>query len=455
MDGVIVAYLVKVSVSLALFYGVYMLCLKGDTFLRLRRFFFLFVIFFSLFFPLISLEIPVVDDQDATMQLPTYWLSEIIISPVVTESDSSGVVLELAPLALCILFIVSVFFVIRLVVQLASVIKLRLGNKVQKMIDFHVVTVEKEDVSPFSFFNWIFINGQSQDTGAIDKILMHEYEHVRQRHSIDILIVEFLCVLFWWNPFAWLLRQEVKANLEYLADQGVLNAGIDLKQYQYALLKVSCDNAGVPLGNNFNVSQLKKRISMMNRERSSLILSFKYLLIIPAAGILLLGNAVQATSSIVDIPIPSEILASATEERDNKVSLALPDVMESDSKPEVLAKPAKGGEKKAVRKPFDRVELMPRFPDGEKGMQTYITNNLKYPASAIEKQVSGRVTVRFVVEEDGSLKDVMVVRGIDPDCDSEAIRVVESMPKWVPGQMKDEKVATSFTLPIYFRLSKA
>ncbi len=111
-------------------------------------------------------------------------------------------------------------------------------------------------------------------------------------------------------------------------------------------------------------------------------------------------------------------------------------------------------EKPAVEKPFVTVEQMPTFPGGEAEMQRYIASNLKYPVVAQESGIQGRVTVRFVVSKTGAIEDVNVIRGIDPSCDKEAVRVVKSMPKWIPGKQNGLNVPVYFTLPIVFRLKQ-
>lgn len=111
-------------------------------------------------------------------------------------------------------------------------------------------------------------------------------------------------------------------------------------------------------------------------------------------------------------------------------------------------------EKPVVEKPFVTVEQMPTFPGGETEMQRYIANNLKYPVVAQESGIQGRVTVRFVVSKTGAIEDVTVIRGIDPSCDKEAVRVVKSMPKWIPGKQNGLNVPVYFTLPIVFRLKQ-
>ena len=98
-------------------------------------------------------------------------------------------------------------------------------------------------------------------------------------------------------------------------------------------------------------------------------------------------------------------------------------------------------------------EVMPQYPGGPNEMMKYIQENIKYPQSAIDNKIEGRVFVSFVVEKDGSITNAAVMRGIDKECDAEALRVVASMPKWTPGQHKGEVVRTQFTIPIYYKFN--
>ena len=108
--------------------------------------------------------------------------------------------------------------------------------------------------------------------------------------------------------------------------------------------------------------------------------------------------------------------------------------------------------KAANDKVYEKAEVMPEFPGGEQAMMDFVANNVKYPKEAMEKEISGRVLVSFVVEKDGSINETEVVKGIGGGCDEEAVRVVKAMPKWKPGKEKGKAVRVSFMLPIVFKL---
>ena len=422
MDHTILIYLVKVSVALALFYGLYILCLKRDTFLRLRRIYFLSALFFSLLFPAVTIELSA--SGDAPVQIPTYWLSDIEVGSSVNAEASTEAAVSMWVVVLIILAAVSVFCAIKFFVQVFSLVKLRIANETEKLSTYRIVKMKDRRTSPFSFFNWIFINSDAHNPVELAEIIAHEQVHVDQYPSIDVILSEILCICFWWNPFAWLLKKEMKLNLEYLADKGVLESGFDSKEYQYILLQVSNRSTGIPLINNFNVSQLKQRIMMMNKKKSSVFTSVKYLLVVPVCATLLLGNAVQATTSLDKFSIDE-----------------ISGVMDGDQVPQ------KKGDV------YVTVEQMPSFPGGLDAQQRFIVNGLKYPVEAQTKGIQGRVTIRYVVKSTGEISDIEVIRGIDPLLDNEAIRIVKSMPKWEPGKQGGKAVDVYYTLPVVFRLA--
>lgn len=446
MENAILLYLIKVSVALLVFSTAYFLLFRRDTFMKARRLYFIFTLFFTLLYPLLVIELPVRGD---TAHIPSYWLSQV-------EIGTSDVANEEQPFSLLDILligsgIVSVLLLIRLLVQLGSVIRLRLINDSEKRFGYRLIKIQEKDAPPFSFFKWIFIDSHYSDSTVLSGIMLHEEVHVRQWHSLDVLLFELFCICFWWNPLAWILRREMKINLEYLADKGVLDKGSDWREYQYALLQVSAYENEIPIINNFNVSQLKRRITMMNKEKTSLAKAAKYLAILPVSFVLLLGNAVQASTNLADI-------TSTLSDVDN-IAIQYDDTIASDIKSlSLTGKVVAVAELKkeddipqSKVKPFVTVEAMPSYPGGESAMIDYLKRNLKYPEEAKKKGVQGRVTLRFVVNDDGKIGDVTVIRGLAPDCDTEAVRVVSSMPNWVPGKQNGVAVPVYFTLPIVFR----
>lgn len=153
--------------------------------------------------------------------------------------------------------------------------------------DIAVYHIEKS-IIPFSFGNNIYINKHMHTEKELEEIILHEFIHVKQKHTIDIVVSELLCIFNWYNPFAWLIRVAIKQNLEFIADHQVLQTGLDKKNYQYHLLKVT----GMPqygIASNFNFSSLKKRITMMNKMKTAKVQLLRFLFILPLVAIVLLA----------------------------------------------------------------------------------------------------------------------------------------------------------------------
>lgn len=428
-------YLIQVNIALALFYLLYVIVLKRDTFLRLRRFFFLSAIIFSLLYPFWS--IPALGD---------FWISSIASgetetmifigepgAAMVIEADSTAkVAVPWARIISLAYIIVTILFLLRFIMQLLSI--LRMNRRCERFIITGVPVYQlRDDITPFSFFNRIFIYAGKHSEAELSQILLHEQTHARQRHSIDIILVELVCLFSWWNPFVWLMKREMALNLEYLADNGVLSEGIDSREYQYHLLQLTYHETAVQIVNNFNVSQLKQRIMMMNKTKSPTLKLAKYLLILPLAFLLVLANSCVNQDK------------KSGEDAAKESVVATPDPAD---KPDLLPE-EKAEDNSEI---FVVVEEQPEFPGGNAAMMRFLSDNIKYPTEAQEKGTEGRVIVNFVVEKDGRLSNFNVVRGVDPLLDNEALRVLKSMPNWTPGKQRGEVVRVRFTLPVVFRL---
>ena len=235
-------------------------------------------------------------------------------------------------------------------------------------------------------------------------------------------------------------------NREYLADNGVLREGVDSKDYQYHLLRLTYHETAVQIVNNFNVSQLKQRIMMMNKTRSSRLKLAKYLLMLPLIVLLVTANSLFAAQQK---PVYVEAVEVVSDVSD--VS-ALPTIASDE---EIFSQdPPPVKQEGAGEEIFVVVENQPEFPGGQEAMMQFLADSIRYPRESMEKGVQGRVICNFVIMKDGSVNDVQVVRGVDPLIDAEAIRVLKLMPEWKPGTQRGKKVNVRYTLPVVFRLLK-
>ncbi|MCE5205989.1 MAG: TonB family protein [Porphyromonadaceae bacterium] len=386
------------------------------------------------------------------MELQTVETSVTIETPtfeMLVDEPERAVTLSNIPWKqiLILLYIgVTFFFVFRFFWQLISILRIRLKSEKTTVSDIGVYNL-KDDITPFSFFGMIFINSDMHSEEELAQIIIHEHTHAREKHSLDMILIEIILLFSWWNPIVWLLKHEMAMNLEYLADHGVLREGVDSKDYQYHLLRLTYHETAVQIVNNFNVSQLKQRIMMMNKTRSSTLKLAKYLLILPLVFLLVTANSLYAaqpetvsdeTVSKPAIVFGEEIFSPTLYTNKDLNIQDPPPVRKQEGEEEI----------------FVVVEKMPEFPGGQKGMMQFLADSIRYPKEAMEKGIQGRVICNFVVMKDGSVSDVQIVRGVDPLIDAEAVRVLKLMPDWKPGTQHGKDVNVRFTLPVVFSLVK-
>jgi len=359
----------------------------------------------------------------------------------ITVTNAPATFLTVENVLVAIYGLVSTILLIRMVVQLTSILHWRLKGKRQFLQEIEIIAIDAS-ITPFSFFSTIFINPGLHNEQETRQILTHESTHARQQHSLDVLLSELMTVLLWLNPAAWLLKREIRHNLEFLADNSVLKSGIDSRSYQYHLLQLSYQVPDNQLLNKFNISPLKKRIIMMNQQKTKKAGMLKYSVIVPLAmALVLTSNAETLVNSATKITTSGE--TANTEKTAQQASqkqtfrFTTPVIKKDKSKQEKI---------------YDTVDKLPQFPGGEKELLKFIADNLKYPVVAQNNGVQGKVIIRFVVSSTGKVLKSEIVKSLDPLCDKEALRVINSLPHFIPGEVKNKKVAVYYSLPITFKL---
>ena len=407
-------YLIKANVVLVVLFGFYQLISAGDTFFKWRRLSLLTVYVLSLLLPTIDLSVLVNETAPLGNILPrmAYNLPEVMVKPTRDAFDWQQLAVWLyAGVALALLL--RVFWQVVVVCRLAQ-------RSERATLHGTAVCLLTGDYSPFSFFRWIFVNPDDKTPSQVQQILTHEQTHVAQWHSADALLSQLFVAAFWFNPVAWLMRLQVRNNLEYLADRSVISGGTDKKAYQYHLLAVAYRTNVATITNNFNVLPLKKRIKMMNKQTSNPLARFKYLLFVPLAIALLAMNSTAMRANVQKKVVKTTKATKKTSAND---------------------------------KVYEVCEQMPTFPGGDAALMKYLSENVKYPALAIKAQEQGRVVVSFTVEKDGAISDVKVARSVTPSLDAEAVRVVKAMPKWTPGKQGGQLVRVRYNVPVSFKLN--
>ena len=635
--GTFLVYILKSSVCLALFYLFYRLLLSKETFHRFNRLALLGVLVLSCAVPLIEVTV----QEPSEMTQPFLALEEMVVMEPVVALDETPMYFPWKELMLLAYVGGILFFLVRHLWSLGRMVRLLRTSRRENLEGGIILFVHKEKVAPFSWMKMIAVSEEDlKENGKA--ILTHERAHIHNRHSWDLLLAEGCIFVQWFNPAAWLLKQELQTIHEYEADEWVIENGIDAKTYQLLIIKKAVGARLYSIANSFNHSSLKKRITMMIKKKSNPWARMKYLYVLPLAAVAVaafarpeVSNKLDEISSVKVNDLTSIVETIGVENEDsvskNQRFPAVP-VTETDTvarlpiKLEVGKKPlfvidgkpfgtylslddidaskvesatlldkteamklygekAKDGalvitskhpernkvhhgvqfnvpstsDKKfkvsgqvveypshkpvpgasiiirgttmgtladkdgrfelqvkegdvliisyvglqttsvPVQKAFESnwvihlreeiqsmdemtvvamapeekqqavktepvktekgeevifqvVEQMPEFPGGMGEAMKFLAKNMKYPVAAQQAKIEGRVIVQFVVERDGSVSDVKVMRGVSPELDAEAIRVVSMMPKWIPGKQRGKAVAVKYTMPIMFRL---
>jgi TonB family protein len=276
-------------------------------------------------------------------------------------------------------------------------------------------------------------------------ILAHERGHIRLHHSWDLLLVDTLTALQWFNPAMWMLRSDLRAIHEYEADAAVLSQGINARQYQYLLVTKAAGIGGYSLANGISHSTLKNRINMMLHTKSDRSRLLKLLALLPIVGIALAVNA----EKVVDVRYEESQKGIA--EKKAETAAAFTTTLKYDTIPgETFT--AVGTYEPVQGDVFDVVEEMPQYPGGPQALFKFLGENVQYPAEAEKAGIQGRVIATFVVEKDGSISQPTIVKSVDPLLDAEAIRVISAMPNWIPGKQNGKVVRVKYTVPLSFNL---
>ena len=454
------AYFLKINVAIALFYAFYRLFFHKDTFFHWRRMALLCFFAISLLYPLLNIQgwIKAHEPMVAMADLyATILLPEQVVTPTQeTVINWQEVIMQFAKI---IYWSGMLLLTARFFVQLGSIIRLHFQCSKSNIQGVRVHLLKKE-TGPFSFFHWIFIHPQSHTESEISEIITHEETHARQYHSVDVLFSEIMCIFCWFNPFIWLMKREVRGNLEYMADHRVLETGHDSKSYQYHLLGLAHHKAAANLSNSFNVLPLKNRIKMMNKRRTKEIGRTKYLMFLPLAALLMIVSNIEIVARTTE-RFAKEVMGQVTEEAAMQPETAnMPELPTKEIQEMTLSLDKKGKEMaetpiKSVPDSvvFQVVEEMPDFPGGVQALMDYLSKNVRYPAEAHAIGAQGRVIVSFIVKKDGSISDTKVERSVNPYLDKEAERVIAAMPKWKPGKQRGQAVNVKFSVPVSFKLS--
>jgi TonB family protein len=419
-----VLYQVKSALCLSLFCIVYLLLVRNLTFYRLNRFFLLSAIALSVVIPAIRIELFAAKPAAmANIVLDTLFVNDTYALPAASHALSWTSLVTYGYFAVALLF--AGFFVY----QVLGLLTLFRRHDIKRRKGFFLVTIP-DSLPAFSFFNVLFISASVPADEKGNPVIQHEMAHARQFHSADILLLECVKMLQWFNPFIYIVQRFLKETHEYLADEAVLEQNSDSAGYRLLLLsQVFGIQPGI--SNYFNHSLIKKRFTMMSKKKSPIIRQVRYLLMLPVAILLLLFFS-------------SPENAFAQENKKKPEAVPPPPPPPPPPGYEVLD----NGDSVY----FD-VDEAPLFQGGGiEAVQKYVQEKLTYPLAAKDLKIQGKVMVQWIVNEKGEVTNVKIVRGVTKELDQEAFNIIDSMPDWKPGIKDGKPVKVQFTMPILFKI---
>jgi TonB family protein len=410
-------YLLLVNIYLVLFYSFYALLLRKETFFQLNRVYLVAAALLSFLIPLIqseSVQHLAITEQVRYSLYGGEAVNIYTYKPIESSPITIGQVLTF-------LYLVGIaFLTIRFILQLIRV------NK--------IINAPAPSSVAYSFFNKI---SMGESVVKQDVVMAHEQVHARQWHSVDVMLIEAVMIINWFNPVVYLYRFAVKHIHEFIADQQALKVGADKAEYALLLLSQTFSAPSHQLVNPFyNHSLLKQRIIMIQKNKSHRVVLFKYVLSAPLFGLMLILSSATINNS--------KTINTIHNEAGNVFSSAITDIASANDYQQ----------QENPNKVYEAVDHVPEFIGGPSAFGSYLVKTIKYPADARKDKIEGKVYVTFIVERDGSLTDVKVLRGPGHGLNEEALRVIKSSPKWKPGTQDGKKVRIAYTIPVNFTLQK-
>ncbi|HEX2969424.1 MAG TPA: M56 family metallopeptidase [Bacteroidales bacterium] len=406
-----IIYIVKAAIYMIAFYLIYVLLLRKDTAHGRNRAFILVSLIASFILPMVSLPVENAIEIKAFEKIvPDVFVTNGAVKPEgIKPVEPVGSIYS-------VYIIGVIIFLFKFIADFSSLLYLIIRKK---GINNRVIKFQDFNTAGFSALGFIFINSRLTPDEA-DNVIRHERNHLEKNHYIDIIILEFITAFQWFNPVIHLFNRQLRAIHEFQADRGCIESGISVSSYQSLLFNQIFRSGYLKLTNSFsNPSLIRKRMLMMTRKQTSWLANFKLLSIIPVAGFVFIALSANQLPPPPPPPVPADI--QQTEQQENDLPLVVAD-------------------------------KMPYFPGGDKALLKYISNHLRYPVEASRKKIQGRVIVRFIVTPRGNISQISVSKSVDPNLDAEAIRVVQDLPPFQPGEEDGKPVSVWYLLPVTFSL---
>ena len=448
-------YLLQVNLYLILFYGFYRLLLRTETFFNLNRGYLVASAALAFFIPLMQSE-----------WVRSWFVTEQISQTITTLYDPQVFYVQASEQVHTLTFgdFMAIFYVTGILLGIA-----RFGGNLvylSKLMEQKIS--QKGSKHAFSFFNLLFVSKELKNRSTIMK---HEFVHIRQLHSADVMLFELIAIFNWFNPVVYLYKSSIKHIHEFIADEVASRNEASKAEYAMLLFQEQFGVKAIPLTNNFfNQSLLKLRIKMLNKERSAQTAMMKYGLIAPLFVLMIVvSSATLASKQLNKIEGKvEELYEENLEEVIVKPSKTVSEVLLEDNidlSEALIISPDLVDEVKAISKiqpdttkksseVFTMVEQNAEYPGGMKAFGKFLEENIKYPESAQKANHTGKVYIQFIVNVDGSASEFAVLKSTgDNDLDNEALRVLQLV-KWISGKQSGRVVRSRFTVPINFEFAK-
>ncbi len=460
-------FLLKLTLCWGFFALLYLLLLRGETFFRANRAYLLGTVVLGILLSLDVSWLPHVSVETSRLfVLPTFTVGLEQAEAVAKKwviGDYMGLIYWLGV----------GFMLLRLCWAIVRLVRMAVRGGAEVMPDGCLLLRSDATTVPFSFFKWIFVpldfQADSDDkASALDAMLTHERAHAHGWHSADVLAMELLCVAFWFHPLVHWYRRALRDVHEYLADAEA-SRRLDLKQYGLLLIRQSQPGMPVALVHHFFQSPLKQRLIMLTKKASAPAKALKYGLLIPITLLFVLlfrqAPAIAQTLESDQKEVIHQLSADdwAKLEAENWVTIDTIYTIDPNTYKQTMAvkrtdlSPYK--EPGTGRQVYQTCEKLPEFPGGQDAMMQFLGTNIIYPAAARADKAEGMVVMRFIVGADGTVRSIneqpdklRVREQVRQEFIDESKRVIELMPKWIPGEQNGQKVDCETVLPIRFKL---
>lgn len=403
----LVIYSLKAAAVTAVLYLLWRFLLRKETLHRLNRVILVLTPVLSMILPLCVITI----HKTVSGPGPEAVTATGALEEVSRSSMDAWTIIGIIYLAGAVLVLLRIAWS---AIRLSSLIKE--GEK-HELEDGNTLIITEKDLPPFSWMGYIFLSRKDSEAGN-QEIILHEQAHIHLLHSMDILRTDILTAFQWYNPFIWALGSDLRGVHEYEADEHVIKEGVNPTEYQLFLINRAALANGLSLVSGLQSGTIKGRIEMMLKSRTGWAAGLKALYMIPVIVLTLIA------------------CSKTVKEYDSQEKLIPFQLVDE-----------------AELVPFQLVDKKPSFHGGDANeFSKWVNANLVYPKDAKDRSVQGRVTLQFTVTKTGKVKDVKVLRGVDPLLDNEALRVVSASPDWTPGNQKGRKVDVTYTFPVIFQL---